>query len=129
MVAPTLAAGSVIRVHGTGPLQGRDRAHLFVIAHVKENGDAVIIPICSEHLKCDRTYVISPHLSRIPISHDSYFAYYQTKIVVLRSYQNKIEAADIEFILQLTADELGPVLRGLVKSDDAPGFAIKALKE
>jgi hypothetical protein len=127
MAAPILTAGSVIRVSGTGPLSGRDRAHLFIIAHVKANGDALIVPVCSLKAYSDRTLIFRPDRTRIPIVHDSFADFHQTKGVSLIGYQNKVVSGEIEFIIQLFGPELNDVISGLRASEETPMYAVNWL--
>ncbi len=123
MSAPILSAGSVIRVSGTSPAHGRDRAHLFILAHVKQNGDAIIVPVCSLTVYSDITLIFYPNKSGLPIKHDSFAALHQTKGIPLANYQRKIETGEIEFILQLAEVELQLVIKGLNDSDETPLWA------
>ena len=74
-MAGKLKVGSVITVPATGKTPHR----CVIVGDDESNGDWLVIPICSHHIRADSTVVIETSFFAGLVDHKSYIAYYMAK--------------------------------------------------
>lgn len=86
-----------LHIPGTGPAHNPDKAHLFVIlTNTCKDGKNLLVPICSERPKCDRTCLLGagdhPFLNRL-----SFVSYAQLAQYDAEHIKNQVLSKVIEY--------------------------------
>jgi hypothetical protein len=127
MNVENLVAGAIIRLPGTGSTKDGRRAHAFVTIGETNSGDFLVVPICSLHSKCDQTCKIHPkELSML--SHESYAAFYQAKLIPKKGTINRINSGEISQTGNISPELLERVKVGLVSSTETEPHILTAFK-
>jgi hypothetical protein len=81
-------------------------------------GDTLIVPICSDHPKADKTCTLKPSDGREFIEHNSYAGYYQAKIYPFKNIAKKIEDGTIKHCGECSAPVVTRIEAGITVSEE-----------
>jgi hypothetical protein len=127
MKIDNLVAGAVIRLPGTGSTSDGRRAHDFIVIGETKDGDFLVVPICSSHVKCDQTCKILPREFSILIR-ESYVAYYQAKLISKKATIDRINNGEVTKSGAISSELLTRVKAGLTTSAETEPHILTAYK-
>jgi hypothetical protein len=127
MKVDNLVAGAVIRLPGTGSTKDGRRTHAFIVIGETNNGDFLVVPICSLHPKCDQTCKIQPREFPI-LSHESYAAFYQAKLIPKQGTINRINCGEVPQSGNISLELFERIKTGLASSTETEPYILTAFK-
>ncbi len=112
MNVPPVKEGMAILYPGTGPTKDAARSHIcIVVTEADHHGDMLLVPICSQHKRCDATCLITPKDGWDHIKKDSFAAYYSIKRVTKANIEKHLNSGYVTYLGQVP-----PALMVKVKS-------------
>jgi hypothetical protein len=127
MILPDIKEGSAVLYPGTGPVDGRDRAHTQVIVtNPDENGTILLVSICTFHRLADQTCIIEPDGRWQPIVRKSYAAYYCMARVDIENMRTRMARQEITYLGIVPLDIYCRIKNGILISKETPDIIKKA---
>jgi hypothetical protein len=127
MTAPEIKEGIAVLYPGTGPAEGRDRAHVQVIVtNPDKNGTILLVSICSFHSLADQTCVIEPDDTWGAIIRKSYAAYYCMAGVDISNLMRRIAQHEVTYLGPVPLNIYNKIKEGVAISRETPDMFKKA---
>ena len=105
------------------------RPHICVlVSGVTPKKDVLLIPICSEHERCDRTCLIQPKTGWEEIRVMSFAAYYTAKKVSAKSLASRLESGDVTFLGKVPTHIFQRIIKGITSSDETEPWFLADFK-
>jgi hypothetical protein len=129
-----IVPGAVVRLPDTEAYMSyANKSHNCVIVGETQQGDLLLIPICTYRSRCDCTCVIERNDSildskKIAVEHKSFAAYYEAKLVPKKAYIKRINNNEITYLGCITSLLLARIHDGFSISSEVKGHISTAYK-
>jgi hypothetical protein len=120
MIGFLLLRRATLHIPGTGPQQEEEKGHLFIVlTDACAEGDHLLVPVCSEHKRSDRTCLLG--VGDHPfIKKPSYVAYALAKRYSGSSLIQRVTEGDVTYRRLLDEKVFARVCAGLMESRLTP---------
>ena len=111
---------ATLHIPDTGPKHEEEKGHLFIVlTNVCPEGDHLLVPVCSEHKRCDRTCLLGSGDHSF-IKKPSYVAYSHARRYSADVLIKRVTESDITYRGLLKDQIFAMVCNGLMESRLTP---------